>query len=448
MTLTDQECNEKYSEKVITSGAWIDSDFLEDVLGDSVKVDSYNVCAAVGAGDNYLSILYKTVVNYHTHESSEQKTSHLMVKGHPTAQILLDMIEDMGVFRKEISIYNNCLPAMHKVLKEYFPAGTEFVAAGAYPTSRPDTVVMDDLGEQGYRMANRREQLDFEHCATTLRALARFHALSAKVYEDDPDLILSVATELYQDSIKEKMAPFLEMCIPVLAKEIEGWEGRAQYAPLLREINENLWNKMIAMVKRTENFNVLNHGDMWVNNIMYKYNEDGHVTSAKLVDFQLSRYTSPALDLLYFLFTSPRAEVLSNEMFNLISLYHEALLADLATLGVNVHFPLSQLHEDMRDRATFAIMTMAQILPIIVVPPKDVLDLDNMTMEDAKKPLDESPMLNSYRNDYYVQVAGKFLEHLDAIGYLRDAKERTPLLLEKVEAKQSTEQLVGSCVEE
>lgn len=294
MTKTDDDANDKYNEKVLSTGAWIDNEFLEQVLAtsleDEVKVVDYAVTAAVGAGDNYLSILYKTTVQFTTSGSDEQQELHLMVKGEPTAKILLEMIEDMGVFRKEITMYGQCIPAMHKLLREHFPEDTPYVAPDSYKCSRENTLVMEDLGESGYKMANRRNQLDFEHCAATLRTLARFHALTAKVYEQDPELIESVSTEFYNQENKEKMAAFLDYLFPVLAQAVDNWGEKARFAPILRDLGEFVWEKLVHVVRRSETFNVLNHGDMWVNNIMYKFTDDGAVENAKLVDFQLARY--------------------------------------------------------------------------------------------------------------------------------------------------------------
>lgn len=293
MTKTDDDANEQYNEKVLATGAWIDKEFLEEVLAasleDEVKVADYQVTAAVGAGDNYLSILYKTAVQFSSSGSDEQQQAHLMIKGVPTAKLLLDMIEDMGVFRKEIKMYGECLPAMHRALRKHFFQGCPYVAPDSYKCSRENTLVMEDLCEDGYKMANRRNQLDYEHCVATLRTLARFHALSVKIYQEDPELIKSVASEFYVESNREKMAQFLEACYPVLAMAVESWGENARFAPFLREAGVCIWEKVIKLVQPSDHFNVLNHGDMWVNNILYKYNEDGSVANAKLVDFQLAR---------------------------------------------------------------------------------------------------------------------------------------------------------------
>lgn len=124
-------------------------------------------------------------------------------------------------------------------------------------------------------------------------------------------------------------------------------------------------------------------------------------------------------------------------MFELIEIYHEALTSDLATLGLEIDYPLEQLHEDMKERAAFGLLALAQILPIIVAPPSEVFDLDNF---DPDVTVDDHPLMTNYKNRYYQETAGSFLEHMETIGYLVEAGERMQPLIETLRAKKSEEE--------
>jgi aminoglycoside phosphotransferase (APT) family kinase protein len=69
-----------------------------------------------------------------------------------------------------------------------------------------------------------------------------------------------------------------------------------------------------AVRRRESGFNVLIHGDLWVNNILFGGLED----AVRLVDFQLTHFTSPVLDLLYFIVTSATIEVRVNHVERLL----------------------------------------------------------------------------------------------------------------------------------
>lgn len=72
---------------------------------------------------------------------------------------------------------------------------------------------------------------------------------------------------------------------------------------------------VLEAVKRQETgFNVLIHGDLWVNNIMFGDFED----AVRLVDFQLAHFTSPVIDLLYFIITSTTIDVRFNHVERLL----------------------------------------------------------------------------------------------------------------------------------
>ena len=51
---------------------------------------------------------------------------------------------------------------------------------------------------------------------------------------------------------------------------------------------EALFEKTYEITRRDEKrFNVLNHGDMWSNNMMFHYNDSGRAESCLLVDYQI-----------------------------------------------------------------------------------------------------------------------------------------------------------------
>jgi hypothetical protein len=56
-------------------------------------------------------------------------------------------------------------------------------------------LVLEDLSPAGFRMGERREGLDLEHCLTVMRTLGRFHAASAVLHQQDPD-----SMKEYEDS--------------------------------------------------------------------------------------------------------------------------------------------------------------------------------------------------------------------------------------------------------
>lgn len=150
-----------------------------------------------------------------------------------------------------------------------------------------------------------------------------------------------------------------------LIESISVWPNSGQYLEKLRKLRTNVIERGCKMFDANpDHFNTLNHGDFWLNNIMVKQKEAiqcpeesgniGRLTTiddAVFIDFQDSCWSSPAIDLHYFLNTSlcecdrPRA-------FNeLIDVYYAELTRMLNNLSYCKTIPTQQeFHEQFNAR--------------------------------------------------------------------------------------------------
>ena len=71
-----------------------------------------------------------------------------------------------------------------------------------------------------------------------------------------------------------------------------------------------LFQIQMDMVRPKNLFAVICHGDLWLSNILFKYNTNDQKeirpSEVKFIDFQSARFASLATDLVLFLFTSVR----------------------------------------------------------------------------------------------------------------------------------------------
>lgn len=103
-------------------------------------------------------------------------------------------------------------------------------------------------------------------------------------------------------------------------------------------------------------FNVLNHGDMWINNIMFQYDNDGNIQEMLFVDLQMCKYGSPAIDLYYFLISSCNPDIKMKEFDYLIRYYYDELIDCLQLLKYSKPLPkLTDLHADIIKRGFYGI---------------------------------------------------------------------------------------------
>lgn len=112
---------------------------------------------------------------------------------------------------------------------------------------------------------------------------------------------------------------------------------------------------------------VLNHGDMWVNNFMFKYCEKNkRATSVLFLDYQLSYYASPGIDFNYFLNTSPMASIRENHRDDLIDVYYEAFSGALKALGSTNIPSHSDICKEIKRKEFYGFVAAVGVLPLVL----------------------------------------------------------------------------------
>ncbi|ODN06576.1 hypothetical protein Ocin01_00155 [Orchesella cincta] len=82
-------------------------------------------------------------------------------------------------------------------------------------------------------------------------------------------------------------------------------------------------------------FNVVNHGDLWVNNFLFKYDEND-VTKpidVRFIDFQQCRYSSVFDELHYFLYTSTSVQFRKENLAKCLHFYYDTFTTMLNVLN-------------------------------------------------------------------------------------------------------------------
>ncbi|KAJ4427555.1 hypothetical protein ANN_25203 [Periplaneta americana] len=119
---------------------------------------------------------------------------------------------------------------------------------------------------------------------------------------------------------------------------------------------------MTTLSTSEEPYSVILHGDAYINNILFHYPSNVISTPDKvcLVDFQMSRYGSPALDLSFILQLSLTADTRRNYR-QLLRVYHDSLCEFVLDLDSNPEvFSFSALEEEMKKYSAFG-MAMALV---------------------------------------------------------------------------------------
>lgn len=160
---------------------------------------------------------------------------------------------------------------------------------------------------------------------------------------------------------------------------------------------------------------MLNHGDMWVNNFMFKYSEQNfqRATSVIFLDYQLSFYASPGIDLNYFLNTSPMNSVRENHRDDLIDVYYEAFSGALRALGSTNIPSHSDICKEIQRKEFYGFVAAVGVLPLIInIGKSESGGVDAFADENIA----ERMRLQIYKADNYQNAMKYILKRFNDLG--------------------------------
>lgn len=133
-----------------------------------------------------------------------------------------------------------------------------------------EIIVLEDLKADGYILYNRQKSFDRQHLEIVMKTLARFHAMSFVLKQKKPALFEQLVQNVskvmeYGENIDSLLNIAKKACI-----------GLIESAEIKQKVEENLSDFMVKFrgfldYKNTEPYNVICHGDCWINNFMFKY---------------------------------------------------------------------------------------------------------------------------------------------------------------------------------
>lgn len=179
---------------------------------------------------------------------------------------------------------------------------------------------------------------------------------------------------------------------------------------------QNLMDKVYQVVKRDDKrFNVLCHGDMWCNNVMFKYDEAGQPVDCLLVDYQMCNHNSPVIDLLYFIFTSPKQSLKLSHIDHFLQFYHTHLVANLKRLGYQKPLPtLLQLHVDFLEKGFYGYDSAFGTFAIVVAEAGDDSNVEMFFMADEEGKKFRNRV---YTNPIFVNAMEEIVPYFARKGY-------------------------------
>uniref|UniRef100_A0A182QMU3 CHK kinase-like domain-containing protein n=1 Tax=Anopheles farauti TaxID=69004 RepID=A0A182QMU3_9DIPT len=402
---------------VTANGATIDTvvpEYINDrlierslVQGLGVKrprIVERSITRATANGDNYMSDVFRIAVRYVDEGEdgpASTRTLSLVVKSLPDTGQRGHMIEEIQAYEKEVCMFQEIVPKLARMTNDAF-----FAARCFYASDLPERLlVFEDLKTLGYATANRQAGLDFDHCALVMRKIGQFHAASMRFAEQEPELLrrrfnfnmFNPAYSEVSEHVRTILEKGLETLIEVARNQWDGFDQSivAKMEQLAPVYVDRLRECLHQDSEADGGYRVLNHGDLWSNNMMFRYGNgpdaEGRIVpqDVAFVDLQISFYTSPGVDLNYALANCPNYDTRSR-LDELIGLYHASFKATLERLAYDARpIPtLADVRREIRRMEFFALVSVISILPIVLMDQTDevVADFENLVGgEEAEK---------------------------------------------------------------
>ncbi|KAH8288323.1 hypothetical protein KR054_001150 [Drosophila jambulina] len=343
---------------------WLTEEYLQPRLRAYCKDDRLKVLkiwskAATGKGENFVGIMTRIYVNYQLGDGSVQEKSYIVKQALPEDVPQAEVFFEYELYTREMDMYEFVLRKMKELLQEAGLSGR--LTADAITVDREhSTMILEDLAPYKYVNADRVKLLDVPHTKLTLEMLAKFHAAGVVLKQRHPELITNCFYTHFFSRDKVAYREVYTGMFRALLRFVDGQPNlKKNYGDKLAKLSSHImeYGARVFDVENNE-LQTLTHGDCWTTNVMFHYDAEGNPQSVVAIDFQLGSWTSPAIDLHYFLTTSLREELKDREA-ELVAHHYSALKSYFEKLSYTGLVPSLEEYQLQFERRRFMSKSLA-----------------------------------------------------------------------------------------
>ncbi|MCL4122300.1 UNVERIFIED_CONTAM: hypothetical protein GTU68_009832 [Idotea baltica] len=299
-----------------------------------VTVDYFTFTNATKPGESFNAELVKMDVNAKLKAAGrppEDKSYHLIVKFLSQDPFNREMIRKVGYHVREFQMYSEVI---HK-LNEFQASQTN----NAFPIHIPEYIygkctrkdyvlVINNMKELGYEVNPKEKGLSLEQAKLAMERVARLHGVSYAYNKQHPFLTefpcFSFSRAISR-LFKAVVYASVDNALPFLRTQ----EGCEEIVESLEKGKERLPEKFAAMWDDQSRHALLclTHGDFWCNNLLFLSSDQGLLTNLSIIDWQITQWNSPVMDLHYLLATSTTSALRADHLSSLLLHYHSTFTA-------------------------------------------------------------------------------------------------------------------------
>uniref|UniRef100_A0A182PFG1 CHK domain-containing protein n=1 Tax=Anopheles epiroticus TaxID=199890 RepID=A0A182PFG1_9DIPT len=424
MGVNDSE-SRKDSITSSTSSSHLDLELLQRLFvkyEPDLTIDSYEEAQGSGRGDNYTAALFRIALKGHTQPDGSSKKlkweKSIICKRLPDCKIKREAFKSEALFRNEVVFYNTIMPVYVEFQRRRVEAAETgqpesgenriFQAIPQCYLARDDLLVLEDLRVRSFTMPDRQAGLGPKQLEAVLVELARFHAVSLAYKRHHPVEFQKLTNALEEGIFSQANAEWYRKYYDVLTRNAiqmvrQTVPEKKDHLAKLETFLSNCFGHLVELVNRESELSVICHGDCWTNNILFRYDDEEAIAETCLVDFQLIRHGSLALDLAYLIYCCTDGSLRKKNLQQWLQTYHQQLVRSLRLLlGATFDEAFGSekrlwelINEEFKVCARFGLGTAMDMLPISTCSSEEAPDLYASGTETAATP----PELNVPPNE-------------------------------------------------
>ncbi|CAH1634846.1 unnamed protein product [Spodoptera littoralis] len=374
-------------------------EFINKVIEEQdLKVNKVVFKPVGQAGDNFVANVMRISIE------GENGSMKMVIKIAPGDEKIRTTVKADLLFHNEHVMYTEVLPKLVALQKAAGVPEEEHLryakCYGSLNEAPYEIILLEDLNESDFKMLNKFDSLSDECVRSILKNFAILHSVSYALKEKQPETFESFKSKLIDVwsvnfSTKEARDYFQLLENSILAN-LDEEEHKSKFKSNFMEI---LKLPIQLAQDRDCKYSIVQQGDAWTNNIMFKFSED-KLEQSVMIDYQGSKISNPVGDILYMIFNCTDHETRSIYYYDWIDYYHTELDRCLSyyDLKINYIYPRDRLDADLRryGKISFGLSSM-----LTYVLMRDTKEAGEM-LESFKSgdPNDEGDLRESVMVDY------------------------------------------------
>ncbi|XP_056648170.1 uncharacterized protein LOC130452767 isoform X2 [Diorhabda sublineata] len=394
---------------------------LQNLIEQKLEIKDYDLSFSKGSskGDNYLGVLTRVTVTEKNDKVANPRIFNLIIKSAPQSEEFRKYIKIEILHGREVCMYEQVFPELKRFQEEVGLEDIFYPVPKCYKTSNVapyEHLILEDMTAKGYEMKNRKIVTDLNHSMEVLKAYGKYHALCLALKIKEPEVfdnLVELTKETYFTNVNlENLCGTIKAVIDKVTQKLDQDKERK----LIKKLNEFIKFPVNGLlenlsIKAANGDAVFSHGDSWINNILFKY-EDNCSCPSKIcfLDWQLSRCTSPAIDISYFIFSCTDKKLRAHHYEDLLNAYHSSLLSFLKQLGCDLDiFSKEKLLDNMKRFSKYGLMMCLITIPLAAAEMDEIPDWTNdMNEEERTKMFSQERKSEKYIINKLIDVVRDF----------------------------------------